>query len=274
MIAIRGEIDRVAGGGVDGRGHPAARRAAHRGRRSPASGTAPTRVTSRCSRPAATPTSTGRRSAASTRPTATATWSAPARRRRRSPARRRVSAPVAGLTARRLDVLLAQEQVRGRLPSIVGGLVRDGALVWTGSVSALDGLRDRAGRAVPDRLDHQDAGRGAGPAAARRGAARPQRPARRAPARHRVRRPHAARPAGALDRHARRARRRVVGAQPGRRVRRAGRGARRLGAGVRGRAHLPLHERRLRAARRGRRPAPGLVVVGAGASADPASRWG
>ena len=51
-----------------------------------------------------------------------------------------MSAPVAGLTARRLDVLLAKEQVRGRLPSIVGGLVRDGSLVWTGSVSALDGF--------------------------------------------------------------------------------------------------------------------------------------
>ncbi len=47
---------------------------------------------------------------------------------------------VAGLTARRLDVLLAQEQSRGRLPSIAGGLVRDGSLVWTGSVSALDGF--------------------------------------------------------------------------------------------------------------------------------------
>jgi CubicO group peptidase (beta-lactamase class C family) len=51
-----------------------------------------------------------------------------------------MSRPVTGLTARRLDVLLAREQVAGRLPSIVGGVVRDGELVWTGSVSGLDGF--------------------------------------------------------------------------------------------------------------------------------------
>jgi CubicO group peptidase (beta-lactamase class C family) len=43
-------------------------------------------------------------------------------------------------TARRLDVLLAREQVAGRLPSVVGGVVRDGALEWTGAVGALDGF--------------------------------------------------------------------------------------------------------------------------------------
>jgi CubicO group peptidase (beta-lactamase class C family) len=43
-------------------------------------------------------------------------------------------------TARRLDVLLAREQVAGRLPSVVGGVVRDGTLSWTGSVSTLDGF--------------------------------------------------------------------------------------------------------------------------------------
>jgi CubicO group peptidase (beta-lactamase class C family) len=48
---------------------------------------------------------------------------------------------VADLTARRLDLLLAREQVDGRLPSVVGGVVRDGALVWTGSVSGLDGFQ-------------------------------------------------------------------------------------------------------------------------------------
>lgn len=47
---------------------------------------------------------------------------------------------LAPLTRRRLDVALAREQVAGRLPSVVGGVVRDGALVWTGSVSALDGF--------------------------------------------------------------------------------------------------------------------------------------
>ena len=51
-----------------------------------------------------------------------------------------MSGTVTELTARRLDVLLAREQVEGRLPSIVGGVVRDGALVWTGAVNALDGF--------------------------------------------------------------------------------------------------------------------------------------
>ena len=54
MIAIRGEIDRVERGGVDAGGQPAARRAAHRARRWPASGTAPTPRASRSSRPAST----------------------------------------------------------------------------------------------------------------------------------------------------------------------------------------------------------------------------
>ncbi|NUR08866.1 MAG: beta-lactamase family protein [Nocardioidaceae bacterium] len=44
------------------------------------------------------------------------------------------------LAARRLDVLLAEEQTRGRLPSVVGGVVRDGSLVWSGAVSGLDGF--------------------------------------------------------------------------------------------------------------------------------------
>jgi len=47
---------------------------------------------------------------------------------------------VAGLTARRLDLMLAHEQATGRLPSLVGGLVRDGELVWDGGVSALPDL--------------------------------------------------------------------------------------------------------------------------------------
>jgi CubicO group peptidase (beta-lactamase class C family) len=41
--------------------------------------------------------------------------------------------------ARRFDVLLAREQVAGRLPSVVGGVVRDGSLEWTGSVCVVDG---------------------------------------------------------------------------------------------------------------------------------------
>ena len=47
---------------------------------------------------------------------------------------------VCELIARRLDVILAREQADGRLPSVVGGLVRDGELVWTGAVSGLDGF--------------------------------------------------------------------------------------------------------------------------------------
>ena len=47
---------------------------------------------------------------------------------------------VTELTARRLDVLLAREQVDGRLPSVVGGVVRDGSLVWTGAISVVDGF--------------------------------------------------------------------------------------------------------------------------------------
>ncbi len=40
---------------------------------------------------------------------------------------------VADLTARRLHALVAQDQSAGRLPSMVAGVVRDGALVWSGA---------------------------------------------------------------------------------------------------------------------------------------------
>ncbi len=43
-------------------------------------------------------------------------------------------------TSRRLDVLLAREQEAGRLPSVAGGVVRDGELGWTGAVSGMDGF--------------------------------------------------------------------------------------------------------------------------------------
>ncbi len=46
---------------------------------------------------------------------------------------------VTELTARRLRVLLARDQVEGRLPSIVGGVVRDSELVWTSSYGAATG---------------------------------------------------------------------------------------------------------------------------------------
>jgi CubicO group peptidase (beta-lactamase class C family) len=39
---------------------------------------------------------------------------------------------VTATTSRRLAALLAREQVAGRLPSVVAGVVRDGELVWTG----------------------------------------------------------------------------------------------------------------------------------------------
>jgi CubicO group peptidase (beta-lactamase class C family) len=47
---------------------------------------------------------------------------------------------VSDVTARRLDVLLAREQADARLPSVVGGVVRDGELVWSGAVGGLDGF--------------------------------------------------------------------------------------------------------------------------------------
>lgn len=41
-------------------------------------------------------------------------------------------AGLADLTDRRLHALVARDQAEGRLPSLVAGVVRDGALVWTG----------------------------------------------------------------------------------------------------------------------------------------------
>ena len=46
---------------------------------------------------------------------------------------------VSDLTARRLQILLARDQVAGRLPSVVGGVVRDGELVWQSSYGAATG---------------------------------------------------------------------------------------------------------------------------------------
>ncbi len=78
MIAIKGEIDRVAVRRVGRRRLAAAPRPAHRACVWWGSGTAPTPARRGSSPPASTLTSTGRRWRASTRPTATATWSAPA----------------------------------------------------------------------------------------------------------------------------------------------------------------------------------------------------
>ena len=75
--------------------------------------------------------------------------------------------PVADLTARRLQARLATEQVRGRLPSVVAAVTRDGVLQWRGSHGDHTGSAAAAARpAVPHRLDHQDDDRGAGDAAA------------------------------------------------------------------------------------------------------------
>ena len=41
--------------------------------------------------------------------------------------------PVTDLTGRRLQALVAKDQLSARLPSLVAGVVRDGALVWSGS---------------------------------------------------------------------------------------------------------------------------------------------
>ena len=47
--------------------------------------------------------------------------------------------PVDPGTARHLHHLLATEQVRGRLPSVVAGIVRRGALAWSDAIGTLDG---------------------------------------------------------------------------------------------------------------------------------------
>lgn len=49
---------------------------------------------------------------------------------------------VADTTARRLLALLARHQVSGRLPSLVGGVVRDGELVWSGAYGDLAGIAE------------------------------------------------------------------------------------------------------------------------------------
>jgi CubicO group peptidase (beta-lactamase class C family) len=54
--------------------------------------------------------------------------------------------PVQPETAVRLDRVLAGAQREGRLPSVVAGVVRDGALVWHGAAGTIDG---RAGGEPP-----------------------------------------------------------------------------------------------------------------------------
>lgn len=49
---------------------------------------------------------------------------------------------LAATTTAALDRRLATEQSTGRLPSVVAGFVRDGALAWSGAAGTLDGRRD------------------------------------------------------------------------------------------------------------------------------------
>ena len=55
--------------------------------------------------------------------------------------------PLQPTTTTHLDHVLATAQHDGRLPSVVAGIVREGQLVWSGAVGAVDG---RAGSPVPD----------------------------------------------------------------------------------------------------------------------------
>jgi CubicO group peptidase (beta-lactamase class C family) len=50
--------------------------------------------------------------------------------------------PVTDLTARRLRAALAEEQVHGRVPSLVAALTRDGVLEWRGSYGEVTGAGD------------------------------------------------------------------------------------------------------------------------------------
>ena len=188
MIAIRGEIDRVAAGEwtpedsplrgaphtARGAGRRVGPRLLPRGRRSFPTGFDPDKYWPPVAR---IDQAYGDR-----------TWSAPARRRRRSPSdaaatRERAASTAPDRTAARRAAGARAGRAAG-CPRSSAGVVRDGELVWTGAVRRGDAARrPAAGRAVPDRLDHQDDDRRAGPAAARRGRARPRRPARRAPAR-------------------------------------------------------------------------------------------
>lgn len=45
--------------------------------------------------------------------------------------------PLLDATARRLEAVLRREQAQGRLPSVVAGVMRDGALVWSSSAGSI-----------------------------------------------------------------------------------------------------------------------------------------
>ena len=50
---------------------------------------------------------------------------------------------VTEVTGRQLTAILAREQATGRLPSLVAGVVRDGALVWSGAHGSFTGTTER-----------------------------------------------------------------------------------------------------------------------------------
>ena len=274
MIAIRAEIDRVAAGEWTPetsplRGAPHTSRAAHRRR-----GTAPTRARSRCSRPATTRTSTGRRSAridqaygdrnlvcscpspggvrVGPRRMTAASATSP---RAGSTCCWRASRPTAGCP-RWSAAWCATASWCGPARSAAStgsSRARDvqyriGSITKTLVAVLVMQLRDEGALDLNDRLDAHLPG-------------------------DRLRRPDAARPARARDRHALRAGGVVVGAQPGRSS------FDELAAGL-SEGDAPFapgttfHYTNVAygAARRGRRPAPRRPVVRRGSRADPASR--
>ena len=239
MIAIKAEIDRVGGGGVDRRGLPAARRAAHRpGARRQVGARLHARGRRR-SRPGSTPTSTGRRSPGSTRRTATATWSAPARRPRRS-------RPSDGLSTDPRAAGPAGAHPGAR-PAAVGGGRRA-----RGRRPGVDRRRPATCRARP-RTRSTGSARSPRPwspslvhAGSRRGAARARRPDRPLRPGDRVRRRDGAARCSPTLGHAERAGRVLVGALARRaRLDALLRGQRRLRRGGRAGGVLPLQQPRV-----------------------------
>ena len=209
-----------------------------------------------------------------TRPGRAARRHAPRHRRRRHRAgdRRPCRGALGQRVVRRLEhasTACSQERQADRLPSVAAAVVAQGRdrCGRTRSAARATTRRREAtpGHAVPHRLDHEDVHRGRDHAAARRGQARPRRPARAAPRRDRERLADDPADARAPLRAA---------ARGGRDVRRRRRRRPRticvdaafaLAAG----AGAPLLEPRLRAARPGRRREERHAVHGVRRRADP-----
>ena len=58
---------------------------------------------------------------------------------------------------RQLEERLGEEQIKGRLPTLVAGIVRNGTIVWRARGSTRERRRRLAndGHAVPNRFDHR-----------------------------------------------------------------------------------------------------------------------